>query len=232
MEEPNKTAPSENDESAPENTSKTVRRLRAVRSVSWAITVFVATVLTGYVGWRTYSPQSTPPTAKEVGEVMIKSEFELIDHRGRAVTAADYRGKWQLVFFGFTYCPDVCPTTLSTVAGALDLLGDDANDIVPLFITVDPDRDTPAVMAEYVQAFDPRLVGLTGTAEQIKAAANSYRVYYAKSPQDDAPDGYLMGHSGFIYLMSPDGTFKSAFSHDRDTPETIAEKIRVQKQKS
>ena len=208
------------------------RRLRTIRMVSWAAALVVTVVFAGYAGWRTFGPQQRVPTAKEVSQSLIKSEFELIDHQGRKVTAKDYRGKWQLVFFGFTFCPDVCPTTLATVSQAMDMLGEEAERVTPLFITVDPDRDTPEIMAEYVSAFHPRMIGLTGSPEQIKSAAKAFRVYYAKAPQKDAPDGYLMGHSGFVYLMTPEGTYDDVFSNERDTPETIAAAIRKRIRKS
>jgi cytochrome oxidase Cu insertion factor (SCO1/SenC/PrrC family) len=117
------------------------------------------------------------------GKALIESEFSLVDHTGKAVTDEDFAGKWQLVFFGFTYCPDVCPTTLNDVSVVLEELGDDAEQVQPLFISVDPERDTPKVMADYVANFDPRIVGLTGSPEQVEAAAQAFRVYYAKVEQ-------------------------------------------------
>jgi protein SCO1/2 len=141
------------------------------------------------------------------------------------VTDADFAGRWQLVFFGFTYCPDVCPTTLATVSAALAELGEDADQVAPLFVTVDPERDTPAAMAEYLANFDPRIVGLTGSPEQIKAAAKAFRVYYARVDKDDQPDGYTMDHSAFLYLMGPDGDYAAHFSH-QDDPGEIAGGIR------
>ena len=104
----------------------------------------------------------------------------------------------------------------------MEILGEGADKVVPLFISVDPDRDTPEVLAKYVQAFGSRMVGLTGTPEQVSAAAQAFRIFYSKVPQKGLPDGYLMGHSGFIYLMTPDGTYEASFSHERDTSETIA----------
>lgn len=189
-------------------------------------------VFAGYAGWRTFGPQEQPPTAKEVGQALIESEFALTDHQGRKVSARDYRGKWQLVFFGFTYCPDVCPTTLAMVAQVMDILDEEADSVTPLFITVDPDRDTPEVLATFVSAFHPRMIGMTGSAEQIKSAAKAFRVYYAKAPEKDAPYGYLMGHSGLIYLMTPAGTYEAVFTHERDTPETIAAALRKRLKKN
>ncbi len=144
------------------------------------------------------------------GGVSMGGPFTLVNTAGETVTDATFRGRWMLVYFGFTYCPDVCPTELQTISSALDRLGLQASKVVPVFITVDPERDTPAALAEYVKLFDERLVGLTGSKEQIAAAAKSYRVYYARSKGRDATD-YVMDHSSFIYLIGPDGGFRALF---------------------
>ena len=137
----------------------------------------------------------------------IGGPFTLTDGNGKQVTDQDFRGKYMLVFFGFTFCPDICPTTLNMVSDALDRLGPKADKIAPLFITVDPKRDTPAVVKQYAAAFGPRIVGLTGTPEQIKAVAKAYRVYYAEHRTGEGPGDYSMDHSSVMYLMGPDGTF-------------------------
>ena len=110
----------------------------------------------------------------------VGGPFELIDHAGRTRTERDFRGQLMLVYFGFTYCPDICPTDLQAIGLALDKLGKDGDSVQPLFITVDPERDTPEHLAEYVPMFHPRLIGLTGGAEAIRKAADAYKVYYAK----------------------------------------------------
>jgi len=158
--------------------------------------------------------------------VVLGGPFTLTDHTGRTVTEADFAGRLLLVFFGFTYCPDVCPTELGTIAAALDLLGEDAERVTPVLITIDPERDTPEALATYVALFHPRLVGLTGTAEQIAAVARSYRVYYAKVHPRDATD-YLMDHSAFTYLVGPDGRVRSLF-RPQTSPEAIAAAVRAQ----
>lgn len=137
----------------------------------------------------------------------IGGPFTLTDGNGKQVTDQDFRGKYMLVFFGFTFCPDICPTTLNMVSDALDRLGPKADKIAPLFITVDPKRDTPAVVKQYAAAFGPRIVGLTGTPEQIKAVAKAYRVYYAEHRTGEGPGDYSMDHSSVMYLMGPNGTF-------------------------
>lgn len=158
--------------------------------------------------------------------------FTLTDHKGRQVTDQDYRGKFLLVFFGYTFCPDVCPTTLAEVALTLDLLGDDANALAPLFISVDPGRDSPAVLAEYVDVFHPDIIGLTGTADQVTQVARGYMVHFERAHDADsaAPENdpyYRMDHSSFTYLMGPDGSYRTVFAYGTP-PERMAEKIRGQ----
>jgi len=152
--------------------------------------------------------------------------FTLVDHTGRTVTQADFGGRLKLIYFGYTYCPDVCPTELSSMAAAMDQLGADGERVQPLLITIDPARDTVPHMAGYVSLFHPRLVGLTGTPEQIATAARAYRVYYAKAPNGGEAD-YLMDHSSFVYLTAADGTVKAVFPA-RTAPEAMAEGIRKQ----
>jgi protein SCO1 len=151
--------------------------------------------------------------------------FTLVDGSGATVTDKSFRGKWELVFFGYTYCPDLCPTTLGTIADALNDLGPLASEIQPLFITVDPRRDTPEVVGAYVKNFDPRIVGLTGSAEAIAAVAAEYKVYYAVHKTGDGPDDYLMDHSGFVYLMNPEGKFARVLSGDT-SGKAMADKLR------
>lgn len=144
--------------------------------------------------------------------VALGGPFSLTDHTGRAVTDRDFRGKSLLVFFGFTQCPDVCPTELQVVAEVLEKLGPRAGQVAPLFVTVDPERDTPAVLAQYVALFDPRITGLTGTPEQIAQMARAYHVFYAKVTPPGAST-YTMDHSALLYLMGPDGGFRAVFRH-------------------
>lgn len=164
-------------------------------------------IAAGIAWWQVDQAGNTVQSSVPIG-----GPFTLTDQTGRTVTDADYRGKFLLIYFGYTYCPDVCPTELGTMARALDLLGQQGEKVQPLFISVDPERDTVAHLKEYVALFHPRLVGLTGTPEQVKAAARAYRVYYAKAPQEGAkPDEYLMDHSSFLYLMGPDGRFLGVY---------------------
>jgi protein SCO1/2 len=148
------------------------------------------------------------------GGLGIGGPFTLEDGNGHTVTDADFHGKYMLVYFGYTYCPDVCPTTLTAVADAMDRLGADAAKIRPVFITVDPRRDTPAVMKQYTAAFGPALVGLTGTPQEVAQVAKEYRVYYAKHRTGPGPNDYAMDHSSVLYLVNPQGQFVAPLRAD------------------
>ncbi|MCB1546310.1 MAG: SCO family protein [Hyphomicrobiaceae bacterium] len=162
------------------------------------------------------------PRIKEYGQARVGGPFTLVDHQGKTVSDRDFRGKYMLVTFGFTYCPDVCPGGLQVMAGALDLLGDKGKRITPVFISVDPERDTPAQLKLYVASFHPRLVGLTGTPEQVRAVARAYRVYYAKVEDKKLTSGYTIDHSAITYLMDPSGKFVTHFRYGI-TPKALAE---------
>ncbi len=148
----------------------------------------------------------------------IGGPFHLIDQNGKPFTDADLKGKWHFVFFGYTHCPDVCPTTLNELSLALDKLGERSGEVGVVFISVDPERDTPRALKSYVASFDAPVVALTGSADEVREAAKAYRVYYAKHP---LPDGsYDMDHSAVIYLMDPQGRLAATF-----TPDSSAEAI-------
>ncbi|HVY15532.1 MAG TPA: SCO family protein [Rhodopila sp.] len=153
------------------------------------------------------------------GGIGIGGPFTLQDGAGKTVTDKTFRGKYMLVYFGYTHCPDVCPTTLNAVADALDKLGAKAKKIVPLFITVDPERDTASVVKQYAAAFGPEFVGLTGTPDEIATVAKEYRVYYAKHPTGPGPDDYSMDHSSVLYLMDSDGRFVAPVRADLSSGE-------------
>ncbi|MBX9589808.1 MAG: SCO family protein [Hyphomonadaceae bacterium] len=150
---------------------------------------------------------------KVMGQALVGGPFTLTDHTGKRVTEQDFRGRTMLVFFGFTYCPDVCPSALQVASAALDKLGPKADRVVPLFISVDPERDTPAQLASYVQSFHPRLVGLTGTPAEIDAVVKAYRVYVKKVPDPKSSAGYTIDHTSLIYVMGPDGAYRAHFAH-------------------
>jgi protein SCO1/2 len=156
------------------------------------------------------------------GPVSIGGPFTLQDGSGKSVTDRDFRGKYMLVYFGYTFCPDVCPTTLTAVADAMDKLGPAAARVQPIFITVDPKRDTPKVVKQYAAAFGPSIVGLTGTAEEVATAAKEYRVYYAEHRTGPGADDYSMDHSSVLYLMGPDGGFVAPVRADQSGDEIAA----------
>ncbi|WP_462381882.1 SCO family protein [Pseudomonas sp. Marseille-QA0892] len=180
------------------------RVARHVRNVVIGIGLLIAGLPLAYLGWPARQPLEVPSAQRPVD-----GRFELVDSLGRTVTDESFRGRWLLVFFGFTYCPDVCPTTLVDVSAVLERLGEDADQVQPLFITVDPQRDTPDVLARYTAFFDPRITGLTGTEAQVTQAMKAYGVRAERVPIEDS---YLVDHSTRLYLMSPNGDFVTAYS--------------------
>lgn len=150
------------------------------------------------------------------GSALVGGPFTLTDQTGKRVTDQDFRGKYMLIFFGFTYCPDVCPTELQVMSAALDALGPQGEKIQPVFISIDPARDTPEAMKIYVSNFHPRMVGLTGSEADIAAVAKAYRVYYAKAKGSENSPDYLMDHSTILYLIGPDGKFVKHFTYNTD----------------
>jgi protein SCO1/2 len=165
------------------------------------------------------SGRVSAPVAQQVAA--IGGPFELVDQNGRTVTERDLKGRPFLVFFGFTRCPDICPTTLFEVSEIMRALGKDADRVGALFITVDPERDTPAALKDYLSSFDPHLSGLTGEPAAVAAVAKAYRVYFKKVPLDQG--GYTMDHTAIVYLMDKDGRFVSPFNLKRTTEAAAAD---------
>jgi cytochrome oxidase Cu insertion factor (SCO1/SenC/PrrC family) len=153
----------------------------------------------------------------------VGGPFALVDHTGTPRTDAEFRGKLLLLYFGFTFCPDVCPTDLQSIGLAIDQLGKSGEGVQPLFVTLDPDRDTPQHLANYVPFFHPRLIGLTGDASSIRQAARAYKVYYAKVPTSE--NDYTVDHSGYIYLMDRAGQYLGFFPPGTP-PDRMADVIR------
>ena len=202
-------------------------RIKMLRLIRWsAIAAIVILALgTGLAelvpGARQFALDAFAETASASADGMVAvpsgvpigGPFKLMNDKGQPVTDAAYRGRWMLVFFGYSNCPDECPLTLQKMAAALKELGPMADRIAPLFVTVDPARDTPARLASYLENFDTRIVGLTGSDEQVAAVAKAYRVYYAPGQNEQSgPD--LISHSTFLYLMNPDGKLAALFSQD------------------
>jgi protein SCO1/2 len=151
----------------------------------------------------------------------IGGPFSLTDQNGRTVTDQDLKGRPSLMFFGFTHCPDVCPTALFEVSEIMRALGPDADRVRALFVTVDPERDTPATLKDYLSSFDPHLSALTGDPEAVAAMAKAYRVYYKKVPLSEG--GYTMDHTAIVYLMNKDGRFVAPFNLKRRPEEAAAD---------
>ncbi|HET6157851.1 MAG TPA: SCO family protein [Dongiaceae bacterium] len=189
-----------------------------------ALTAFLLAVLIlcGVLLYRLAMERMAPDTIS--GQALIGGPFELTDQNGNQVTDQTFKGKLMLIYFGFTFCPDACPTALGVMSSALDKLDVAADRVVPILITIDPDRDKPAVLKDYVSNFHPRMVGLTGTPEQIAKVAKSYRIFYQKAP-GASPDEYVMDHTTLIYLMDGDGKYITHFGPDA-TPDQISDEIR------
>lgn len=188
--------------------------LKLFRYVAWAAVAVLAVVS----GWLVYQQTAGNENSGALIEPLasIGGPFELVNGSGETVTDQTFAGKPLVIFFGFTFCPDVCPTTLSELQGWMEALGPDASKLNYAFVTVDPERDTPDVMRDYVWAFDKRIVPLTGSREQIDAMLKTYRIYAKKVPLDDGD--YTMDHSAAVFLMNADNKFVGtiAFNEDMD----------------
>jgi protein SCO1 len=183
------------------------KRTSLRRSVVWLATALAVTAAAVTVAMNRASQSNAAQQLPQIG-----GHFALSTPDGRRVTDTTFRGKWLLVYFGYTSCPDVCPTTLSSMALALEKLGPLADKVQPVFITVDPERDTPAIVGEYVKDFDPRFVGLVGSPQEIGTAAHEFHVYYRVRQLGN--NEYVVDHSSFIYLIDPNGAFVRLLTGD------------------
>ena len=190
-------------------------RLTSLQKILWGLVGVAALAFVSLLPWADYRGNQA---AKE--EPAFRADFELTDHTGVVRTQEDYAGRWMLIFFGFTNCPDVCPTTLAEVATVMDGLGADAAQVQPLFITIDPERDTPSTLADFVPRFEAGIVGLTGTPDQIDRTADGFHIFYEKVEEAAASGGYTMGHSSQLFLFDPQGGYVKAWSYG-----TLAEEI-------
>ena len=187
--------------------------LSAFRAASIAAVAILAMVL---VAWQFGLLSPNERGSGVLGNAKIGGAFDLFDHNGKRRTNSDFRGQFMLIYFGYSYCPDVCPTALQIMSTALQFLGKKAASIQPIFITVDPKRDTPEHLKDYVKNFYPGMVALTGTEDSIKEAAKKYRIYFSKAPQDKTQsnsDDYLIDHSSIVFLMGRDGKYITHFNH-------------------
>lgn len=176
----------------------------------------------------TQNPRPTVTSAVTESKVQIGGPFNLVDQDGKSQTEAMLKGKWTLVFFGYTYCPDFCPTTLASLGQTFGLLGKDGADMQTLFISVDPARDTPKVLKTYLatDVFPKNVIGLTGTQAQVDQAIKSYRAYAAKNGSGET---YVMDHSTAVYIMNPQGKFAAVMAYGQ-SPKQMADQIRAAKQ--
>jgi len=185
--------------------------------------LLLVAALAGGVLW--HESEKVPGLGRVVstGQADIGGPFQLTDQSGKRVTDKDFRGRYMLIYFGYSFCPDVCPTTLAVMAQALEKMGDRSRRIAPILITIDPERDTPKVLEDYVKAFGPTFVGLTGNAAEIKGVEKKYRVYAVKKPLEGG--NYGMDHSSVIYLMGPDGKLVS-FYDEAISPDDLAKELK------
>ena len=176
------------------------------------ITVGVAAVVFVTLGRDIMSGNDTQQRSTQ-GKVNIGGPFQLVDGSGKTVSDMDFRGKYMILYFGYTFCPDVCPTSLGEIATALDLLtADEVAQVVPVFISIDPERDTPKIVGEYVEHFHERMIGLTGSIDAVKSVAKSYKAYFSKG-EVDADGDYPVDHTSYTYVIGPDGQFITAYRH-------------------
>lgn len=195
------------------------RRIALIPYVALAALVVIGAL------WRLgdIAGQRTTESIATGEQVSIGGPFKLTDQNGSTRTDQEFRGKYLLVFFGYTYCPDVCPTTLAVMKTALDMMGSRADRVVPVFISVDPKRDTPEKLKNYLSSFGPRFVGLTGDDKAIASVAKEYRVYYQIRPAEKGAD-YTVDHSGVVYLMDGSGRFIANYALD-NSPDMMAQDI-------
>ncbi len=193
------------------------------RLIAFVIAGFLIGAIAGAAVLLVATPQGGQPVQSS-GAALIGGPFSLVGAGGKPVTDRDFRGRYMLIFFGFTHCPDICPAELQVVAQALEQLGDKAKNVVPIFITLDPERDTPEAMANFVKSFGPNFVGLTGSPEAIAAAAKAYRVAYSKVENKDSAGDYSVDHSALVYLMDPEGRYVTHFSYGLSADQ-MAEKL-------
>ena len=184
------------------STDTVSNRRRGLIVLAFALAFSGACILVGLTFGKMLRADLTPSGIASIG-----GPFSLVSSSGQNVSDRSYRGKWVLIYFGYTYCPDACPTALNNISVALEKLGSDSRDLQPLFVTVDPQRDTRAAMADYLKSFDSRIIGLTGTQDQIDRTVKEFRVYASREKSDDGGDRYLVSHTSYIYLMDPQGSF-------------------------
>ncbi|KAL1924718.1 uncharacterized protein VTP21DRAFT_4372 [Calcarisporiella thermophila] len=213
-------------------TTSAIRERAAVGPFTWkALALFVTTGVGLMVYFKNEKERlhkmrlEEAKQTKSVGKPKVGGPFELIDHNGRTVTDRDFLGRFLLVYFGFTHCPDICPEELDKMSEAVTKINGDpklGNVITPIFISCDPKRDTVEVVKEYVQDFHPDLIGLTGSYEAVAKAAKAYRVYFSTPKDLEEGEDYLVDHSIFFYLMGPDGKFVDCYGRESNVEGVVS----------
>lgn len=207
-----------------------MRRTPSLPVLFVLLAALLAIALAAGIAWMRLNSRSAGSADGTGGEIAVATgiqiggPYSLIAQDGNRVTDESFQGKFQLIFFGFTFCPDVCPTELSRIADAMQRMGPDAEKVQPIFITVDPERDTPEAMGEYVRHFDQRIVGLTGSREEIDQVIATYRVF-ARKVQEPNSNQYVMDHSTFLYLLGPDGEFVTMYRYGTE-PDELAKSLK------
>ena len=194
-------------------------RLSIFRRVLW---VLVGAALLTFVALQ-WVTSGQGEKDEEAAETAFRAAFELTDHQGIVRTEKDYQGRWMLVFFGFANCPDICPTTLAEVAAVMKSLGDQSSHVQPIFISIDPERDTPEALAEFMPLFGAGIVGLTGTPDQIASTAETFPIFYEKIEEASAPDGYTMSHTSHLLLFDPQAGFADPWPYGAAAEEILAD---------
>lgn len=192
--------------------------MKRVRLLAWLLVAVAAVMLARPLLSQLFDQEV------ELQAIGIGGPFAMTDHNGRAVTEKDFGGKAMAIFAGFTYCPDVCPTTLTRLSGLMQKLGSDADKLQVIMVSVDPERDTPEVLKSYLDAFDPRIVGLTGTPDQLAAFAKTFRIFYEKV--SDSSGGYTMNHSAGVFLFRKPGEFQGTIDRE-ETDKVALEKLKM-----
>lgn len=193
-------------------------QLSAFQKFLWVI---AGIAIITFAGIQVLGNQTKPGAV--ASDPAFRADFELTDHHGTVRREEDFAGRWMLVFFGFANCPDVCPTTLAEVAAVMEGLGDEAEKVQPIFISIDPERDTPAALAEFVPLFNAGIIGLTGTPQQIAQTSDVFPIFFERIEEASAPDGYTMGHTSHLFLFDPAAGFAESWSYGTPAEEILAD---------